>query len=139
MSTQTEVPGFVIPTFTLGDRLRKARQTTGLEQAEFADAVGIARTTVINYENDRVRPRTIVLRAWALRTGVPVHWLVNGESPQPATAEGSQSGLPRLDLNQRPSDYLSPQVRCNVAPLRKASGTARARRVIHPHGAGAAA
>jgi transcriptional regulator with XRE-family HTH domain len=87
----------------MGDRLRKARQVTGLEQSEFAAELGVSRGTVLNYENDRVKPRLIVLRAWSLRTGVPLHWLRDGEKPQPVGA-GASDGLPRLDLNQRPSD-----------------------------------
>ena len=142
MTTNTEAPGFVIPTFTTGDRLRKARQLTGLEQADFADELGISRGTVRNYELDHVAPRKIVLRAWAMRTGVPLQWLVNGETPDPHEADRGFGVLPRLDLNQRPSDYTSSQVshgtRCDVTPLRKASGTARARRVRR-HGEGAAA
>lgn len=137
MTTNTEAPRFVIPTFTTGDRLRKARQLTGLEQAEFADELGISRGTVRNYELDHVVPRKIVLRAWAMRTGVPVQWLVNGETPDPHEADRGFGVLPRLGSNQRPSDYLSPQVRCGVRPLRKPSGTSRARRVVRSHGAAA--
>jgi transcriptional regulator with XRE-family HTH domain len=129
MSIMTETQAGSIPTWTVGDRLRKARQHAGLEQAEFAEEIAVSRGTVLNYENDRVKPRMIVLRAWSMRTGVPLHWLMDGESPQPVEAGGS-GGLPRLDLNQRPSDYRS----CEVTPLRKASGTSRARRVERRHG-----
>ncbi|SDF98460.1 Transcriptional regulator, contains XRE-family HTH domain [Cellulosimicrobium cellulans] len=102
MTTQTEGAGF-IPQFTLGDRLRKARQHTGLEQVEFAEEIGISRGTILNYELDRTRPRLIVLKAWALRTGVPLEWLQTGESPRQGDPDGGEA-LPRLDLNQRPSD-----------------------------------
>lgn len=132
MSTQTETQAGSIPTWTVGDRLRKARQHAGLEQAEFADEIGISRGTVLNYENDRVKPRTIVLRAWSLRTGVPLHWLLDGERPQPVGAGASGAALPRLDLNQRPSDYKE----CQVTPLRRPSGTSRARRVERRHDGG---
>jgi transcriptional regulator with XRE-family HTH domain len=68
----------VLPAWTLGDRLRKAREFAGLEQGELADRVGISRSTVSNYELGRgVRPpKWIVIRAWAHECGVPLDWLV---------------------------------------------------------------
>jgi len=81
----------VIPEFTIGDRLRKARQLTGLEQAEFAAEVGISRGTVRNYELEAVKPRRPVLVAWAFRTGVPLAWLETGA--RPAGPTGPDQGL----------------------------------------------
>lgn len=82
-------PG-TIPEFTIGDRLRKARELTGLEQGPFADELGIARGTVGNYEHGRVAPRKVVLKAWAMRTGVPFEWLATGVAP---TQEGPGPGV----------------------------------------------
>jgi transcriptional regulator with XRE-family HTH domain len=107
MSTQTVAAGS-IPVFDLSDRLRKAREVTGLDQKAFADEVGISRGTVANYERGKVTPREIVLRAWALRTGVPLEWLKTGKAPH-HEGEGLHQ-LPRLDSNQRPSDRMSTQV-----------------------------
>ncbi|MFD2840113.1 helix-turn-helix domain-containing protein [Populibacterium corticicola] len=72
-----------IPQFTMGDRLRKAREQAGLESSEFADEIGVSRNTITNYERDKVAPRKIVLKAWALRTGVPIQWLETGIAPSP--------------------------------------------------------
>lgn len=83
MSTQ---PGVHIPVFTQGDRLRKARQLTGLTTRDFAEALGVSQTTITNAENDNSKVRKITLNAWSLRTGVPVEWLVAGvtsDSPDP--------------------------------------------------------
>ena len=79
----------MIPTWTLADRLRKAREHAGLEQSELADRMGVGRNTVSNYERAAHEPREIVLRAWATATGVPLEWL--------------RTGLPRLDSNQEPA------------------------------------
>lgn len=70
------------PHWTLGDRLRKAREHAGMEQGELASRIGISRNTVGNYELGRgVRPpKLIVLRAWAHECGVPFDWLVE-DSP----------------------------------------------------------
>ena len=69
----------MVPTFTMSDRLRKAREYAGLGQQELADAMGVDRKTVGNYEGDKVEPRAIVLNAWALVTGVDRQWLQTGE------------------------------------------------------------
>jgi transcriptional regulator with XRE-family HTH domain len=68
-----------VPTFTIGDRLRKARLLTGLEQSEFARLAGIARGTVANYEHERSTPKRLYLRAWADAAGVDLTWLETGE------------------------------------------------------------
>lgn len=73
-----------IPQFTMGDRLRKARELTDLDREQFAAELGVSRQTVGNAELDRVKPRKIMLRAWALRTGVPLVWLETGEAPRPS-------------------------------------------------------
>jgi DNA-binding XRE family transcriptional regulator len=70
-----------IPAWTLGDRLRKARETAGLSQAELAADIGISRASVVNYEVDRYTPSRPVLLSWALRTGVPLTWLAGAAAP----------------------------------------------------------
>lgn len=139
MSIHTEAPAYTARDLEpdLADRMRKALRVSGVGVQEMAEYLGVSRNTVGTWVNGHIAPKVQSVRLWALRTGVPFEWLMNGESPQAGGPEGSQSGLPRLDLNQRPSDYLSPQVRCGVRPLRKPSGTSRARRVVRSHGAAA--
>lgn len=100
----------VIPRFTMGDRLRKARELTGLDQAAFAREIGVSRNTVGNAETDSVRVRRITLRAWAMRTGVPVEWLETGETPpSPSGGDGASRYAP-WDSNPEPSDSGSGSV-----------------------------
>lgn len=67
------------PTWTLGDRIRKARETAGYaSQAELATAAGISRATVSNAENGRHTPHPLALRAIADACSVPLSWLVGG-------------------------------------------------------------
>lgn len=83
----------VIPQWTVGDRLRKARELTGLERGDFAGEIGISRNTVTNYEHDKVEHRVVVLRSWALRCGVSQHWLETGEG-EPSGPSGDGEPLP---------------------------------------------
>lgn len=41
---------------SLGDTLRKIREQHGLTQEQFADKVGVKRTTYISYENSKTNP-----------------------------------------------------------------------------------
>ena len=97
----------VIPVFSEADRMRKAREITGLDRAAFADLVGVSAKTVLNYETGattRVKP--LVRRAWALATGVPAVWLETGEAPPPGgPEEGLLNECAVRDSNPEPSDY----------------------------------
>lgn len=87
--TRSSIPGHGrIPAWSLTDRLRKAREDTGLSQQDFADELGISRNSVGNYEAGRTSPRRLVLQAWALATGVDLHWLETGEQPHPERPGG---------------------------------------------------
>lgn len=66
----------LIPEWTLGDRLRKAREHAGLKQAELAQIIGIARSSVVSYESDRTAPSRPVVLSWSLATGVPAEWVL---------------------------------------------------------------
>ena len=91
-----------IPEFTIGDRLRKARELTGLDQGPFADEIGVSRGTVSNYEAGKTTAiKRLYLRTWAMRTGVPVEWLATGQvTRRPTPPEGE---LPRHDSNVQPA------------------------------------
>jgi DNA-binding XRE family transcriptional regulator len=90
----------IIPSFTQGDRLRKARELTGLSIADFADLLGVSARTVGNAELDRVKVRTITLQAWSRTTGVPVEWLQHGGPSNPAPGGGAISRRP-IGLTRR--------------------------------------
>lgn len=75
-------PVGVVPEWTRGDRLRKAREITGMTTRQFAEHIGVSQKTVTDAENEK-RPtmRKILLNAWALGTGVPAEWLETGVAP----------------------------------------------------------
>lgn len=64
-------------TFTLGDRLRKAREVAGISSAEMAEHLGVHRNTIGNFEHDHQEPKLAYIRAWASVTGAPLTWLLD--------------------------------------------------------------
>lgn len=71
----------IIPEWTTGDRLRKAREASGLDQSELGERIDVSRRTIGNYEVGRVEPRMIVMKQWALATGVDLAWLIGATRP----------------------------------------------------------
>lgn len=88
-----------VPPIETRHRLRIAREYAGLEQIELAELIGVSRSTVGNAEKGRVRPRKIVVNAWAMACGVPASWLVTGLPPDngPDDDDGA--------INNRTWDY----------------------------------
>lgn len=106
MSTQH---AWHVPEWTMGDRLRKAREDAGLSQAQLAAAIGISRNTVSNAELGDRTPLTITLRAWADVTGVPLQWLQTGTiggGPRPRGQRAA--GVKRRDTELMQYRYHSP-------------------------------
>jgi transcriptional regulator with XRE-family HTH domain len=89
MVRMTEQPVGVVPEFTIGDRLRKARELTGLDQEQFALALGVSRGTVSNYEGGATTHlKPIVLKQWALYAGVSLEWIETGITSEPTGPDG---------------------------------------------------
>lgn len=82
LRNMTTHAGGVVPEFHMGDRLRKAREQTGMGQGRFAEVLGIARNTVSRSELGQTHPHRLVLRAWSEATGVPLEWLETGQVGQ---------------------------------------------------------
>lgn len=88
---------YVIPAWTFGDRIRKARGIAGMTQAEFAVAINVSEASLAQWETDRARPRELLDVAKRVDglTDIPAQWLLG------------LSLLPRLDSNQEPSGLRS--------------------------------
>lgn len=106
LDTMTHDVAGVIPQFTRGDRLRKARNLTGLSTRDFAEKIGVSQKTVTDAENDhRAVIRKILLNAWALATGVPADWLETGNAPARPEPDGGNEASPghaRTDVSAHP-------------------------------------
>ena len=83
------------PQITVHDRLRKAREFAGLEQAELAERIEVDRGSIHNYETGKTtRLKAPVMRRWAMACEVDYDWIVTGIVPEPGPDEGAEQGVP---------------------------------------------
>lgn len=108
----------VVPDWTLGDRIRKARRHGDMGQVELAEKLGIGHTRLANWERG-AQPRDLVqtCRNIADATGVSFLWLLTGEDSTSICMSPSLSILAEHHLID-PTDGLPAQLLC-----------------LHPHGA----
>lgn len=92
-----------IPTWTLGDRLRKIRRDNadGITQKAFAESIGVGGPAYTAWEGDRSFPREPDDLAERIRYvwGVPKWWTLGKEPPH-----NGPRRLPRQDSSLEPSD-----------------------------------
>lgn len=84
--------------WTIADRLRKAREATGLDQTEFAKLIGVSRGTVSNYERGVDSYKRPVLLAWAADTGVTVDWFMTGLEPHSSAEQSNLAHRTQQDF-----------------------------------------
>jgi transcriptional regulator with XRE-family HTH domain len=83
MTNQPHLEG--VPEWTLGDRLRKSLDHSGVGYQEMADYLGLRSTNTIgNYIAGRTKPSVLTLRAWSELTGVSLTWITYGDTGGPA-------------------------------------------------------
>lgn len=73
--------GAVVPAWTAGDRLRKAREHAGYSQGALSELIDVSTRSIQKYEGDKYPPKRHVVVSWSLACGVPVQWLVDGSVP----------------------------------------------------------
>lgn len=102
----------LVPEWSLGDRLRKARTLTGMTVAEFAKHIGVSDGTINSAEGDKRAVRRITLMAWASATNVSLKWLETGEGertpPTPGPGKPATSKLTRLTDQKRSRSGVRP-------------------------------
>lgn len=93
-----------VPVFSLGERIRKAREDLGLSQQAFADLLGINRKTLNNWEGGRNHPRYGDLMLIASVADVSLEWLA-AEEFRPTF--GGVAASPTSQGASRPNRQLS--------------------------------
>lgn len=81
-----------VPVFSLGERIRKAREDQGLSQQQFADLLDVDRKTVSNWEGARNQPRYGDLMLIASVADVSLEWLA-GELFRPHSGVVGAGGV----------------------------------------------
>jgi len=74
--------------WTIADRLRKARVSTGMTKEEFAAVTEISRTTVANLEKGTGPYKQPYLITWAHFTNVSLEWITTGQELSPNDPRG---------------------------------------------------
>lgn len=72
-----------IPQFDLHDRIRKARETLGINQGQFAERLRVSGTTISRWESGTSRPSWPTLLTIADETNVDVDWLAGDAYDRP--------------------------------------------------------
>lgn len=74
--------------WTVGDRLRAARESVTSDRKRFAEMIGVSPDTIRNYERGYSQPKPPVLIAWCMATGFSRDWIISGRVPAPDGGEG---------------------------------------------------
>ena len=72
-----------VPRWDLADRMRKSLRDADLGVQDMADYLEVRRNTVSNWINGHNPPSAQTLRLWAMRCGVPLRWLRDGDEGDP--------------------------------------------------------
>ena len=71
---------------TMGNRIQQSRTRLGLTTRQLATRIGVKPSTLENWERDQSEPRANRLLMLSGILGVPVLWLLNGETPSATAA-----------------------------------------------------
>lgn len=102
-------------------RIRLARRTAGLSQAQLALELGVQRSAVSHWEAQRGKPSMNHLRQLALLTGVQFEWLATGRGAMAPSADTLLDSIAAVDALL----VEDPQERRLLAAFREAPAQAR--------------
>jgi transcriptional regulator with XRE-family HTH domain len=85
------------PAGAAAHRIRVARRSAGLSQAQLAMELQVQRSAVSHWEAQRGKPSMNHLRQLALLTGVQFEWLATGRGPMTPSAESLLDSVSAVD------------------------------------------
>ena len=100
-------PEFLDQSF--GDRLSKSLRYAGISHDEMAQYLEVHRNSVGNWCQGKARMMPVILRAWAIKVGLPVEWLRDGiwpeNKPKPAARKTTKQQVKPVSRrsSRRPS------------------------------------
>jgi len=66
----------IVPEWSLGDRIRKARESAGMEQKHVAEEMGVSAGSVSKWEGNQRKPSIDTIRKLSRFTNVDILWLL---------------------------------------------------------------
>ncbi len=75
-------------TILFGERLKNAREASGMSQDSLASRLGVKRSTVEKWESGKMHPRANRLQTLASLLNVPLMWLLAGSQKVPDPSAG---------------------------------------------------
>lgn len=95
------------PQFQLRHRLGLALEAAGVTPEEMAAELGVHVNSVYNYMSGRTHPKLAMVKLWAMRTGVPYVWIIDGDDADDGVEQGrAPSGWTSSELFTRPHYFL---------------------------------
>jgi transcriptional regulator with XRE-family HTH domain len=76
----------VIPTWSVLDRLIKAREVAGFSQSELAHQLGVSLSTVRRIEKGEKPANRMEIYGWGVACGVDPEWIIEGGDASADTA-----------------------------------------------------
>ena len=119
--------GTDMDTSLLGHRIQEARQNAGLDQAEFAERIGVKPSTVEEWESDTLAPRANRIQMMSSILNVPMTWLLAGGEITPES-EVDVDLYQMIDDKIRVLELKVDEINTLVAELRILSDDAAAMR-----------
>ncbi len=94
---------------TFGDRLAAAREALGLSPEQLAWRLGVRRSTIATWEDDRAEPRANRMQMLAGILNVSLVWLMTGEGEGPGGAPAPAAGelIAELELLKAEQERLA--------------------------------
>lgn len=87
---------------SIGDRIRHARKSAGLNQAALAARVGVTQPAVANWESGVHDPRRMMLAKLADALSVSLEWLAEGQRSASERDKGAAAAYLRRPLQHTP-------------------------------------
>lgn len=102
----------------LGERIAKARQAKGLSPRQLAQRLGIKKSTLLNWENERSAPRANRVTQLAGVLDVPLVWLLAGAETPPTLQPPDLNETTAIESRLRRAETLVNELSALLVDIR---------------------
>ena len=102
----------VVPEWSFGERLAKARRHAGLTQEQMAELLGRKPSTIASWENETRQPRRLMalVAEWSRITGIDREWILGSRTGSVALAAVSLTDAEQMELDLYYEERRRPSV-----------------------------